>query len=253
MRPGDEALASPGRLIFQGSELGGAQRGEDRVQRRFGLGTGDAGAQPADEIDPVRFAVGEVIPLGLDDFLHGDGHVEGGERTPLHALEARGSNADDGEGHAVDEEGLADDGGFGEVGLPEVEVEDGDGVLAGRGLIARKEEATEGRLHAEHGEIIAADHLGGDGFGAVIPLDADVGGGRGDETAEDSVPGAEVLVHRPGEFVAVIGSIPAVRLCVTVDGAGKVEDDQLLRIGDRQQAHEGLIEQAEDGSVGSDG
>ena len=80
-----------------------------------------------------------------------------------------------------------------------VEGEDGDGIAVGGGVVGGGEEAAEGRLDAEHGEVVAADELSTGGLGGVGVGEVYVGGSGGEEeTGEDVILIAEVAVHGDG-------------------------------------------------------
>ena len=86
-------------------------------------------------------------------------------------------------------------------------------------------------------------------FGLIVPIDADVGSVDGDDSGEDLVFVAQVFVHRVGEVVAHVSAEDA---GAATEAAGPIEADELLRLLDGEHAEEDLIEEGEDGGVGSD-
>ena len=83
----------------------------------------------------------------------------------------------------------------------------------------------------------------------VVPTDADVGAVRGENSGEDLVLVAQVLVHGIGEVVVRIAAEAAGGAGET---AGPLEAHQFLGLLDRQHAQQHLIEEREDRGVGAD-
>ena len=152
---------------------------------------------------------------------------------------------------AVERDGGVDDGGIGgELVAPEIEGEDDEGVGVVGGVVGCGEEAAEGGLDAEHGEVVAGDDLGVDDVGGCAAAEAGVAGGGGEQAGEGLVLVAEILVHGVGEVVGVVAA-PAAGFTVP-GGIGGFEDDERGGIVDGKRAQQGLIEEREDGGVGAD-
>ena len=231
-----------GRLIDKQGDFGAAQREVELIDRGFRLGAGDAGAQPACQVDPVSMAIFDIVPFGLHGALHGDGHIDVRQAAPHDAVEARRRDADDGERSAVDEQRPAFDGRLGKMRFPVIEIENGNRVGAFRGLVAGHEEAAESGPHAQHLEVVAGDHFRGDRFGMIVPDHADAGRRGGDQAAQNRVAVAQVAVHGIGEFVLVAGSVSAFGVVVAGGIAGEAQHDELAGVLHGKSAQQRLAE-----------
>jgi len=152
-------------------------------------GDGLAGFEAADDVEAAVAVVVEALAAAGDHFFeHGDGDEEAGSLAPDGAAEAGCGDANDLKGMGVDGEGGADDGGIGtEVVFPVVEAENDNGVGVFLQVVVLGEEAAEGWVDAENGEVVSADELGLAVFRGVVAGDSDAGGKGGDETVEGLV------------------------------------------------------------------
>ncbi len=247
----DDAFDEVGALVSGGVAEGGFlhfhfEHGmEIGLEGGFRLLDGDAGLEAAEGVDPTPAAVLEAVPERGHPFLHHDGDPDLGNLAKLDAVEAGLGDADDGVAVAVEDDALADDGGVGgEAGFPEIKADHGDGVGVGSAVVVFGEGAADGGADAEDGEVSAGDELGGDTLGFAVEAETGFIGEAAEHAGEDGVVVAEVVVHGPGDGVAA----PVASVVVAVAG----EEDETLRLLDGEEAEEDLIEEAEDGGVGSD-
>ena len=143
------SLVRLGRLVALQREFAGAERDPERVQARQGLLRRFAGAQTANDVQPIRTVVVEVAPLRLNDRLHGYRNVEIRTPAPDHAVEARRRDSSNTEWVAIDEQRLADNGGLREMALPVIEGKHRHGVGIFSRFVTGQKQPAGCRLHAE--------------------------------------------------------------------------------------------------------
>ncbi len=134
-------------------------------------------------------------------------------------------------------------------GLPIGIAEDELGVGVFGGVVLLGEEASQRGLEAEEIEVVSGDDFGLLVFSLVVPTDADAGFVGSEHAGEDLVFVAEIFVHRIGE---VVREIAAEAAAGAAEASGPLEADELLWLLDGEHAEEDLIEESEDGGVGSD-
>ena len=111
-------------------------------------------------------------------------------------------------------------------------------------ILLRIEYAARGRLDAQHGEVVARDHLGFDTLGLIF--DGDGGGYKASakDLGERLGPLLEILIHGIG--------VHAIAHIAAVVGAALEEHHQLIGVLHRQQTQHDLVHEREDGGVGAD-
>jgi hypothetical protein len=184
-------------------------RAVDTVQGTAGLGDGDAGLEPAEQIDPVSAPV--LGPAEAPELLaHRDRDEQlrvAPERGPFEV--ARG-HAHDGHGLAVDDDGLAHDRAVrAETALPEGVAQHGDESGPDGGVVFGSQQAAQGRGEAQRPEVRARDH--GAPAGKGLTADGEVGTERAmaGESREDVLAALEVLEHRIAEDLVAATRIAA--------------------------------------------
>ena len=99
---------------------------------------------------------------GHGDVDHADGDKDGGLVAADSGVEVLRGDAKNRKGMAVDEDGLADDGGgCSEARLPVAVAEDDNGICIAGGIVLLREEAADGGLQSKKLEVVAGDDLGG--------------------------------------------------------------------------------------------
>src|SRR5205814_867915 len=163
----------------------------------------------------------------------------------FHPVETCLGNADDGHFVIIQSESLTDDLGItGETRLPEVVVENNEGMATRDFIIFRSEDAPHSGGDAESGEVGAGNEFHGDAFGLLA--DGKAGGSReaAKHVGEDIVVVAKISEHGMGNGVAA----PVVAIVPSSHG----EEDELLRSLDGQEAQQNLVEEGENGGVCAD-
>ena len=180
--------------------------------------------------------------VGLQHDRHGD--VDGG--ADLQSEKVRRRDADDRHPVGAHLDGFAQDGGIqAESSRPEGMTDDGDRAVGPAApeyrVVARREHATVHRLDAEHVEITAgrvlAEHL----LGRAVDRHLDRPLMECRNTGEEAIVIAKRFVtwiRRP----AAAAGLPA----------RVVDEEEVLRVRDRQELHEYRVDQAEDRGVRAD-
>ena len=168
-------------------------------------------------------------------------HIEGA--TNLHAAEVTIGDADDREDVAIERDRFADGvGAAAEFALPETVTQHRDGPIrpTAAPVIAGREGPAEMRGHAERVEESAADEqaLRGSRFATRAQVETGVAV-RGD-AHQDVLMIADVLPLRIGQRVGVTARIRV------------AEDDEPIRVVDRQRLQNQRVHEREDGDVGAD-
>ena len=114
------------------------------------------------------------------------------------------------------------------------------GVLSSSGVKTRP----EGRANAEHRKVSSGDEFAVHALSLSVGADAQRGFPAAEHSAKDLVVIAEILVHGIGDLVAAI--VAAVVL------PAAPQQHKLLRILDREQAQEELVDQRENSGIGAD-
>jgi hypothetical protein len=196
-------------------------------------------------VKKVKAAILEAGGVGHEDSLHGEGKEEVWGIEEIGTAEAVLGDAEDREGLAVEEDLFVDDGRVGaEAALPEVVGEDDDGVGVDGLVIGGEDGTAEGGTEAEGFEPVAGDEGGGDDLAAVACGEA----GRAAELGSEAVEGGGVLAELAEHGVGEGPVGPGFALA----GTGELELDEAMRVGEGERAKEELIEEGEDGGVGTD-
>ena len=109
-----------------------------------------------------------------------------------------------------------------------------------------------GRLEPEKLEVIAGDDFAVVVFRLVVPGEADLRFVGCENSGEDLVLIAQVLVHGIGEVVEMTFAVTAEAAHGAIEGSVPLEANEFLRPLDGKHAQKDLIEEGEDGRVGAD-
>ena len=221
------------------------------VQSRLGALARHAGADPGDQIDPVIVEpVGAVPALG-EMRLEGHGHENAGLAADGGTGEAVRGDADHGERLAVDLHDLIEHIGLAaELLLPIAIVDHRDRVAGAGYVVVGGDQAAQQRLRTHHFEIVAGDqhHRTGDGLAG----EGDIGG-KGAEAGDGSRFGRffQLAKGSPIEDVVRAAGIVGVAAAI-LEVAGRGEEHQLFRMGNRKRAQHDLVEKRKDGGIDAD-
>jgi hypothetical protein len=205
----------------------------DRRELGVRLFDGHAVLQARDDADEV-LRRGEVLGVG-----EARGHRRWNPELRLAAesREAVRQDADDGQRHVIDGHRLADDRGIGrEAAAPEPRAEDRDrrGV---DGVFLGAERAAGERRDAERAKVLGRDDLAVKMLGIALAARRDQRRGERRDVIERARRGLQRLDVRPRPAKP--------RPAVTRRDLGVEEDDETIRIGERQRPQQRAVDDAE--------
>ena len=180
----------------------------------------------------------------LFDEHHGKRDVE--RRADLEPEESGRRDADDGHPLRADLNALPEHRRIpSEAARPEAVADDGDGAVrtaaARLGIVRGREQSSVGRANAEHVEVGAGGVLAAHPLRHAVDRHLEQPLVERRDTREEAVVIAEPLEARIGRAAAAAG-LPA----------GVVDEEQSLRVVDRQRLDQHGVDQAEDRRVGAD-
>jgi len=218
---------------------------EIRLQRRLRLPARYAGFQTSEYVHPASAAVVEVERLveqrhELRPHHQRNEDLAGGAQ--IDSLEALLRHADDCEVMPIHSQRLPDNRGVaGEARLPVAVAQHRHRMAAGNAIVVRGKRAPQRRTHPQHREIRSRDQLAAGQFGRSVEPQAELVWEPAEHAGEHRVIRFEIPIHRVRERVwAPVAAVVH---------ALHVEQHQLLRILDRHQPQQHLIQQREDGGV----
>src|SRR5260370_5904597 len=131
----------------------------------------------------------------------------------------------------------------GKTRLPKVVVEDNERVATGNDVVLGSENASQGRDDAESGEVGTGNQFDGNALRLLAKGKARGIGKAAKHIGEEFVVLAKIAEHGVRDGVAA----PVAAIVVAAHG----EKDKLLGILDGEEAQQDLIEECENGGVGS--
>ncbi len=221
---------------------------EKCLQRRRGGLDGVAGFETREHLHPALPSIVHVhpCPIRQHDGLHQDRHANLRRTGGIESTEPGGGDADDGHRVIVHQDLAPDDIAISvEAAHPIVVAEDDVGVAQINAVVLfGAEHAAESGLDAEHREVIAGDEFGADALGLIAQADGSVGEPATENLGERRGLLLKILIdgigmHAPSHVGSVVGTF-------------LVKHDQLVRILHGQQAEHHLVQQREDGGIGTD-
>ena len=216
-----------------------------RPQLGRGLLAGYSRLEASVEVEDMGASRVEGGAVSDDLREHGGRNDDVDRSADVQTIEASLADSDDGEGVAVEANGLADDvGSAAKLFDPETVSEHGDGVAAADAIVLGGKHAADERPDAEHLEIVATDDRLGDPARGAVDGEIDRLGAFGQQAGEDLLLIAEPSVGR-------VGPAPLTRHPAVADSLG-IENDQLAGALDRQRFEQDLVHEAEHRGVGAD-
>jgi hypothetical protein len=221
---------------------------KERLQGGLGSRRGHARFQPSEHVYPAAPAILETVKfreLRANLGFHHDGDANLRRRAGTGAVKSFPADANYGERVTIDQQLLADDiAAAAEASPPVTVADDRDGVAARGSVVIGRDDASQGRGHAEDLKVGAGDEFAVDALGFPFGADAHRSFPPAEHSTEDLVVVAKILVHGVGELV-----LPVVAAVMRTTAP---QQDELLGVLDWQQAQEDLVHQGEDGGVGAD-
>ena len=226
--------------------IGLEHRLEPRLESCLGGLHRHAGLQAAEHVHPSCAAIEQTVPAGRHLPLHHRRDPQRRRFADVNPTETWLRNADYGHRLVVDQDLAPDDIRCAAEGVGPVIVRDDDDRVGVADEIVRfGDEATEVRPDAEHGEIRARHDFRQHRL--MLPSRRQVHRRRmpAQDAVEELRLRLQIAAHRVGHQVA---TAPAVRERI----ASPVDQHDAVRIPDRKQSQQHLIDERKDGGVGAD-
>ncbi len=229
--------------------------GDDRmvhpVQRRLCLLQRYLRLESAEEIGPVALATLEAGVARGHHAPHGHRHEHHWPFAEGGAFEAARCHPDNGEGLAVDLDGLAEHRRVGaEVRGPVAVAQHGDEMPADGLIVAGPQQPSDSGLQLERREVGTGDQRATAADRLIVIGEVGAEAAVRGEAGEHRLALLEIPEHRVAEdHVAVAGLAAGLRARL---GAGGRKIHQLIGFGHRQRLEQHLVDQREDRGVGPD-
>ncbi len=210
------------------------------LESGLGLLLRNARLQAAKGIHPAIAALFQHVFRVTDDNLrlHHDGNEDFRRASELYAVKTGLGDADNGHVVIIQIQRLADDLGIaGKTCLPIVVIENNEGMAAWYVIVLGREYASQGGEDAESREVGARHQFHIDAFRLAAKGKTRRGGKAAEHFREHFVVTLKVTEHGMGDRIAA----PVAAVVASLHG----EQDELLRIFDREQPQQNLVEEGE--------